>query len=106
MKPFTVCRVSWLTNRPGGHYSLAWVSRKFWFLTDFLQRNDLTVRPLAGSLSDITDEFEIRSDDLTEEGLQFMRTGYQKWLRMLDRAGDPSDLRILDKELAKQRGAK
>lgn len=106
MKPFTICRVSWLTKRPGGNYSVDWVSQKFWTLTDFLQRSSLTVRTLAHSPSDITDDFEIRSDDLTEEGLQFMRTGYQKWLRMLDRGGDPSDIRILDKELAKQRGAK
>jgi len=45
-------------------------------------------------------------DDLTVEGLEFMRTGYQKWLRMLDRGGDPSDTRILERELAKQRGLK
>lgn len=55
-------------------------------------------------MDSITDSFEIRSDELTEEGLEFMRTAYQKWLRMLDRGGDPSDTRILEKELAKQRG--
>ncbi len=106
MKPFTICRVSWLTKRPGGDYPPEWVASQFWFLTDFLQRNGLTARSLAESLVEITDDFEIRSDDLTGEGLQFMRTGYQKWLRMLDRGGDPSDTRILDKELAKLLGAK
>lgn len=105
-KPFTIGRVAWSTQRKGDPIPFDRVALEYWTISDFLQRNDLTVRQLAGSLSDITNNFEIRSDDLTEEGLHFMRTGYQKWLRMLDRAGDPSDLRILDKELAKQRGAK
>lgn len=105
MKSFTLCRVSWLTQRPGGDYPLEWVVRQFWAVSDFLQRHNLTVRPLANSISDITNDFEIRSDDLTEEGLLLMRTGYRKWLRALDRGGDPSDTTILQKELAKQRDA-
>lgn len=75
-------------------------------LAEFLQRNRLTTRQLASSEADVTDEFAIMVDDLTVEGLEFMRTGYQKWLRMLDRGGDPSDTRILERELAKQRGLK
>ena len=75
-------------------------------LAEFLQRNRLKTRQLASSEADVTDEFAIMVDDLTVEGLEFMRTGYQKWLRMLDRGGDPSDTRILERELAKQRGLK
>jgi hypothetical protein len=82
------------------------VALEYWTISDFLQRSCLTTRELAASPNDITDDFEIRSDDLTPEGLQFMRTGYQKWLRMLDRGGDPSDTRILERELAKQREAR
>lgn len=103
-KPFTIGRVAWSTQRRGDQLPFDRVALEYWTVSDFLQRHDLTVRQLAGSLSDIADDFEIRSDDLTGEGLQFMRTGYQKWLRMLDRGGDPSDTKILERELAKQRG--
>jgi hypothetical protein len=104
-KPFVIGKVSWDTKRPGNPTPPEFYYREYWVLTDFLQRNNLTVRSIAGSLCDITDDFEIRSDDLTEEGLQFMRTGYQKWLRMLDSGGDPSDTKILEREFARQRGA-
>lgn len=104
-KTFTIGRVSWSTQRKGDPLPFDRVSLEYWTVSDFLQRHALTMRQLASSLADITDDFEIRSDDLTAEGLQFMRTGYQKWLRMLDRGGDPSDTRILEKELSKLRGA-
>lgn len=105
-KPFIVGKVAWDTKRHGNPTPPEFYYREYWALTDFLQRNQLTVRKLAHSLAEVTDDFEIRSDDLTEEGLQFMRTGYQKWLRKLDRGDDPADTRILETELAKQRGAK
>jgi hypothetical protein len=105
-KPFTIGRVSWSTQRKGDPLPFSRVALEYWVLSSFLQRNSLTLRQLAQSQADITDDFEIRSDDLTAEGLEFMRKGYQKWLRMLDRGGDPSDTRILERELAKQRGLK
>lgn len=103
-KPFVVTRVSWHTERPGNPDPPERYYKIYWTLAEFLLCHALTVRPIATSPSDITDDFEIRSDDLTAEGLQFMRTGYQKWLRFLDRGGDPSDARILEKELKKLRG--
>lgn len=102
-KPFVIERVSWHTKRPGNPNPPEYFYRWYWTVAEFLQRHDLTVRELAASPTAITDDFEIRSDDLTAEGLQFMRTGFQKWLRMLDRGGDPGDSRILEKELAKLR---
>lgn len=105
-KPRAFTKVSWHIMRVGNPDPPARYYREYWILADFLQRNELVKRPLVSSQSEVTDDFEILFDDLTEEGLQFMRAGYQKWLRMLDRGGDPSDTRILDKELAKQRGAK
>ncbi len=105
-KAFVVSRVSWHTKRPGNPDPPEFFYRWFWTITNFLQENGLVSRQLAASQSAINDDFEIRSDDLTDEGLEFMRKGYQKWLRMLDRGGDPSDTRILERELAKQRGLK
>lgn len=102
-KSFVIGKVAWDTKRQGNLTPPEFYYREYWILTDFLQRNELTVRKLANSLSEITDDFEIRSDDLSDEGVQFMRKGYQKWQRMLDRGGDPSDTRILEAELAKQR---
>lgn len=103
-KPPVITKVSWHTKRPGNPDPPARYYLQYWEITNFLQTNGLTQHQLAESLADINDDFEIRSADLTEEGFQFMRTGYQKWLRMLDRGGDPSDTHILEKELAKLRG--
>jgi len=105
-KSFTIGRVSWSTQRKGDALPLERVALEYWIVCDFLRRHRLAVRQLAESQSDITDDFEIRSDDLTDEGLQFMRTGYQKWLSMLDRGGDPSDIHILERELTKLRKTK
>jgi hypothetical protein len=100
-KASVICRVASLARRPNTDSAHEWVVNKFWTVVNFLQQNGLTVRQLAESRDAITDAFELRSADLTSDGLKFMRTGYHKWLRMLDRGGDPRDARILERELAK-----
>jgi hypothetical protein len=42
---------------------------------------------------------------VTAEGLQFMKQGYQKWLKAIDRGKPPDDDAILKRELAKQRAS-
>jgi hypothetical protein len=77
-----------------------------WAFVQFLQSNGLSVRKLAASRDEVDDdEFSIIADDLTPLGFAVVKASHDKWLRSIDRGCDPSDTRILEKELAKQRAA-
>lgn len=67
----------------------------------FLQENGLTTRLLLAPGQELDKDFQISSADLTERGLRFMRGGYQKWARSIDRGNDPADPAPLQRELTK-----
>lgn len=69
----------------------------------FLQSNGLTRRTLLTSKDEIDDEFQLHSDDMTEEGMLLLGVAYEKWLTKVDNGMDPSDVRILEKALVKIR---
>jgi hypothetical protein len=67
----------------------------------FLQENKLTnglvyPAPLAIPLG-----FEIRLPHLTEEGFEFFKKSYDKWVRKFDTNvnADPSEIKVLEKTL-------
>ena len=98
---FVIDKVEWHTRVVGNPETREPVIERFWSVIQFLRANELLVSPLAESRSEIGDEFCIRSTDLTAEGLQLMRSGYDRWLKRIDRGGDPADTRILGAELEK-----
>lgn len=101
---FTIDKVGWVTNRPGNSTPRERVIGTMWAFVQFLQNNGLSVRTLAASRDEVDhDEFSVCSDDLTSIGLAVVKASHDKWLRSIDRGRDPSDTKILDKELAKQR---
>lgn len=51
----------------------------------FFQDNGLLTRKLVDTPESITEDFEWRKSDLTELGSLLFKTGYQAWLRALDR---------------------
>lgn len=71
----------------------------------FLQDNGLTRRIFLPDPLAVPIGFELTMKDVTPEALVLWRTGYCKWLDRFDRNpdADPSDVRILEKELAKIR---
>ncbi|RHW16242.1 hypothetical protein D1610_16775 [Sphingomonas gilva] len=75
-----------------------------YFLAKFLQDNALLKRNLMSAIEDITDDFEVSSDDLTEDGLAMMKAGYEKWLGKVDNGMSPEDVTLLEKALKKVRG--
>lgn len=105
MRDFTITKVSWHTQQEGAkRNSLTEIAGYFFALIKFLQNNNLTVRHLASSVEDIGEEFEIRSSDLTEEGLNVIKLGMDKWLkRFNDRPMRESDMVVLEKALQKVR---
>jgi hypothetical protein len=104
VKPFIICQVSWLTKTPGMEGDRDLIIRDFYFLTKFLQDNGLVKRTLMGGISDITDDFAISSDDLSDEGLAVMKSAYDKWVQKIDNGMSPEDVSLLTKALKKVRG--
>lgn len=67
----------------------------------FLQENGLATRQLVDPALDLADDFQISSADVTERGLRFLKGGYQKWIKSIDRGRDPADDSLLKRELEK-----
>lgn len=103
--PFVIDAVEWHLGAPGNPETLPQILDRFRVLAEFLDSNGLSAAPLLpeGRLPDRA--FAVRSSDLTPEGLAVMRAGYDRWLKALDRGTSPSDSRILQRALAKVRGA-
>lgn len=102
-QPYVILRADWLTKQVGNEHRKDEIIRHFQIALNFFRDNGL-LRPNYGT--QVVDEnFELRSDDITDDGLNLMKSGYQKWLRKVDKGMDPSDTSILIKELAKVREA-
>lgn len=59
------------------------IVRRFWQYLRFLQSHGLTTRTIAGSLADVDDSTELRSRDLTPDGLRFVRRSHTRWTHRL-----------------------
>lgn len=83
------------------------VKRKLGVYLKFLQDHGLVRKTLCESVPTIPDEFKVYLRDLTPEGYELHRTGYQKWLDYLDRSidSDPANIKALEKALTKLRAA-
>lgn len=104
---FTITKVAWYTQRADDAFSRDAVLTQFRTLARFLDENGLSTRKLLDpSDRELDDEFAIASDDLTEEGMEFIRGGYERWLNALDRGKSPADTTFLERALAKQRAGK
>jgi hypothetical protein len=99
--PFIIDQVSWHLKAQGNPETRAHIIARFWAVVDFLQRNGLTKQELASSAGEIADDFAIRSDDLTDRGLDLMRKVYDKWLTKVDEGQDPKDVTMFEKKLGR-----
>ena len=105
VQDFTIDKVSWHTQVVGNPESAQDVQKRFKVLVGFLQAHNLTTRVLlsAGEVPD--EEFSLEKSDLTEEGFQVIKAGYDKWLkRVINKRKDPRDLQILETALERIRG--
>lgn len=65
--------------------------RNFWTFITFLQEKGLTTRMLANSSSDLTEDFAIWPDDLTQKGIEFYAAAEGAFL---DVRIDPADYEV------------
>lgn len=98
---FIIDQVSWHTKVAGNPESREHIRSRFWAVADYLQRNGLTIRVLVDDSNAINDDFCLKSDDLTDKGLNLMKKVYDKWLTKVDEGLDVSDTTIFDKALLK-----
>lgn len=84
------------------------VKRKLGIYLHFLQENRLLRRTLCDRAPDIPDQFKVYLRDMTPEGYELHRNGYQKWVDALDGNidADPTNIQILEKSLVKIRAAR
>ena len=103
--PYVITKVSWLTNTPGLEDQRDAIIRDHYFLAKFLQDNSLVTRTLMCNIEDITEDFEVSSEDLTSDGLATMRAAYDRWVQKIDNGMPPEDVSLLERALQKVRSA-
>ncbi len=96
---FTIDQVSWHTKRQENPERREQTINRFYKLTKFLQYNHITKEIMLNNINNINDKFKINTEDLTDDGYDFMRAAYEKWLRRVDRTMNYSDVRILERAL-------
>jgi hypothetical protein len=103
-KDFIIAKVSWVTKQKGAVEPPERTKRHFRIVVDFLQQNNLVVRQLLAPGQEPDDEFCFRKSDLTEEGYEVIKKGYDRWLRRIsDIRKDVTDITILRKALEEVR---
>lgn len=103
MTSFVITKVSWLTSTEGLESERESIIEDHYYLAKFLQDNLLVKRRLMENIEDIDDEFQVSSDDLTDDGLQVMKMAYDKWIQKIDNGMSPQDTSLLSKALEKIR---
>jgi hypothetical protein len=83
------------------------VKRRLGVYLRFMQDHGLVRQVLCSSAPDIPDDFKVYLRDVTPEGYEFHRTGYSKWVDLLDRSidSDPTDTKPLEQALMKLRAS-
>lgn len=99
MDDFVIDRLAWYLNK-GIHHD---PRLRFRALLDFLYKNNLLQKEFDFPKDFIPDDFEMRSSQLTEEGLQLFKNVYQKWLKSIDKGKSETNVSMLEKELQKIR---
>ena len=99
MQDFTITKFSWHARLDPDPAFQDQVRARFRAICNFLVENGLNSKPLNIESIQTGGDFELRSSDLTPLGLQLMKSGYDKWLKSLDRGKSPSDTTLLKKQL-------
>ena len=82
------------------------VTQRFETLIRFLQSHSLTTREILGECVIPNETTKLMRSDLTDEGFEVVRAGYDKWLRRMDSGKPITDISPLEKALEKQRNRK
>lgn len=84
-KDYVIERLTWCTKRKGNEGLEATYRGQFLALMRFLHDNKLLTRPVDLESLESADDIVLMKSDLTDKGFRLIQTGYQKWLKYLDR---------------------
>jgi hypothetical protein len=101
MENFAIDKIAWYLGKGVRHDP----HLKFQALLNFLKNHDLLVENFDFPTTPIPDNFELRANQLTEEGLKLLQKAYQKWLKSIDKGKSETDTTFLEKELKKLRAS-
>lgn len=104
MTDYAIDKVSWHTRSDPDPAFHERVRLRFQAVARFLQSNNLAKTTLLPDGVPVNDAFEINTSSLTDEGRQFMKQAYSKWQKAQNKGKSPTDVTILQKELARLRG--
>ncbi len=104
-KDFILAKVSWLSQVERNYeFDNGLVLSFFKNLITYLQDRNLTTRTILNGCDQVTEDTNIKSSDLSDEGLALMRTSLDKWSdKVFDKGFPPHDFRYLDRQLKKIR---
>lgn len=98
-------RISWQLNIKGRNASREQIIKEYVTAFQFFDVHGLTTRQLIPDDQVINDDFAVYANDLTEEGRELFKTGYQKYLNSIDRGTEIEKAQsLLGKYLNKIRG--
>jgi hypothetical protein len=100
---FTIDQIGWHTSVPGNPESREEVEARFRAIAEWLQVRGLTTKTLLHSPDELTDDFSIGSEDLTDLGLEVMRKAYSRWVDATGRGRPVSDVSIMERALQRVR---
>lgn len=72
-------------------------------LMQFLKKNNLIKIDPFNDNGEIKENLEVKQSELTEEALELFKKAIPSWWNYLDKGGDPDNMNILEKALAKIR---
>ncbi|MCU0393678.1 MAG: hypothetical protein MUE81_21400 [Thermoflexibacter sp.] len=101
MEHFIIDQVQWHTEVEGDREPTEKIHRRFRSVIMFLQKHQLTKRIILKEKEEITNEFAISTEDLTETGFELMKLCYSKWLKQVDKGLSPEDITLFEKALLK-----
>ena len=96
-KNFIIEKLSWYHGKVLHHDP----KLKFTILVRFLEDNQLTTRNLLLDNGEISDDFVLYLEDVTELGYKLLQGGYQRWIKAIDIGTHPSKIYILVRALNK-----
>jgi hypothetical protein len=101
-KDFIIGQVSWLTQVKRNYEfdnNLCYLAFKN--IINYLQVNGLTTRTILADDA-VNEETSLKLSDLTNEGFMLVKKCFDKWIgKVIDKAIEPTNYKMLDNELKK-----
>ena len=98
-KHYTIDKVGWHTKTQGNPETKESIDARFKTICSFLNENSMTVTDIFIPKTELSDGFELTTNQLTEQGMEYIKRVYDKWLKRIDNGASPLDTTYLTKQM-------